>query len=106
LKDMLKYPVPIQQTPFATEFIRVQAKVYAAHSREKREKILRSMVTRKFQIALVEQFNERFGEDANDLTTWKMLCAVLHIHPIPDTLPEAKKVRAINRQSDNIDLNG
>lgn len=49
----------------------------------------------EFKDALVHQFNTNFGTDENSLEAWKVLCEILSISPIPDTLEEARgKVRA------------
>jgi hypothetical protein len=45
-----------------------------------------------FRDALVMEFNENFGTDTTDLTSWQTLCAAVRIDPIPDTLAEARRV--------------
>lgn len=44
------------------------------------------------RLAMVRQFNGRYGEDADSLEAWQELCRCVDI-PVPDTLPECKKVR-------------
>ncbi|OJA08018.1 hypothetical protein AZE42_08014 [Rhizopogon vesiculosus] len=39
-----------------------------------------------FKDALVQQFNHIYGTDANDLASWRTLCQIVHVSPIPDTL--------------------
>ncbi|KAG1734505.1 hypothetical protein EDB19DRAFT_1154393 [Suillus lakei] len=46
----------------------------------------RRVVREGFKDALVQEFNERFGTDGNDLSNWQNLCHVLRIVPIPDTV--------------------
>ncbi|RXW17794.1 hypothetical protein EST38_g8055 [Candolleomyces aberdarensis] len=45
----------------------------------------------EFRDALVMEFNENFGTDANDLTSWQALCAAVRIDHIPDSLAEARR---------------
>ncbi|KAG1867058.1 hypothetical protein C8R48DRAFT_833139 [Suillus tomentosus] len=52
-----------------------------------------------FKNALVRQFNEIYGTDVNDLTSWHNLCQIVRISPIPDTLKlcrEAVKATHVN----------
>lgn len=42
--------------------------------------------------ASVRQFNEIFGKDENDLTSWRNLCSVLEIADIPTSLKDCRKV--------------
>lgn len=46
----------------------------------------RRVVREGFKDALVQEFNERFGTDGNDLSNWQNLCNVLRIEPVPDTI--------------------
>jgi len=52
-----------------------------------------------FKDALVQQFNEIYGTDVNNLTSWHNLCQIVRISPIPDTLKscrEAVKATHVN----------
>ncbi|KAG1731818.1 uncharacterized protein EDB91DRAFT_1058460, partial [Suillus paluster] len=49
--------------------------------------------------ALVQQFNYIYGTDADDLASWRTLCQLVHVSPIPDTLKscrEAVKATHVN----------
>ncbi|KAI0071284.1 hypothetical protein K474DRAFT_1669145 [Panus rudis PR-1116 ss-1] len=39
-----------------------------------------------FREAMVQQFNQIYGMDENNITNWQFLCQVLRISPIPDSL--------------------
>ncbi|KAI0071287.1 hypothetical protein K474DRAFT_1607161, partial [Panus rudis PR-1116 ss-1] len=41
-----------------------------------------------FKRALVQQFNEIYGMDENNITCWQYLCEILRVDPIPSTLEE------------------
>ncbi|KAG0705570.1 hypothetical protein DFH29DRAFT_905992 [Suillus ampliporus] len=59
----------------------------------------REKASRDFKDALVQQFNHIYGTDADDLTSWRTLCQIVHISPIPDTLTscrEAVKATYVN----------
>ncbi|KAG9225021.1 hypothetical protein CCMSSC00406_0001828 [Pleurotus cornucopiae] len=43
-----------------------------------------------FKDALVKEFNGIYGTDENDIDSWHKICTVLDIHPLPDTLKEAR----------------
>lgn len=61
---------------------------------EKREK-----ASCRFKDALVQQFNDIYGTDVNNLTSWRTLCQIVHVSPIPDTLDscrEAVKATHVN----------
>lgn len=47
---------------------------------------------RKFKSAMVQQFNILYGTDVDDLNSWKSLCGILNIVPVPATLEECRKV--------------
>ncbi|KAG2121769.1 hypothetical protein DEU56DRAFT_746514, partial [Suillus clintonianus] len=52
-----------------------------------------------FKDALVQQFNHIYGTDADDLTSWRTLCQVVRISPIPESLMscrEAVKATHVN----------
>ena len=42
--------------------------------------------------AMVLQFNDTFGTDANSLATWQSLCDIIKISPIPDKIKECRRV--------------
>ncbi|KAG2338291.1 hypothetical protein BDR05DRAFT_969366 [Suillus weaverae] len=59
----------------------------------------REQASRDFKDALFQQFNEIYGTDVNNLTSWRTLCQIVHISPIPDTLEscrEAVKATHVN----------
>lgn len=45
-----------------------------------------------FRIAIVQAFNSTFGEDVNNLASWKRICGCLGISPVPENLHEARRV--------------
>jgi hypothetical protein len=46
----------------------------------------------KFKDALVQEFNNVYGTDENDIGSWQRLCRVLGIAPVPGSLGECRKV--------------
>jgi len=46
----------------------------------------------KFKDALVQEFNNIYGTDENDVGSWQGLCRVLGITPVPGSLAECRKV--------------
>ncbi|KAG1734508.1 hypothetical protein EDB19DRAFT_1639041 [Suillus lakei] len=44
-----------------------------------------------FKNALVQQFNYIYGIDVDDLTSWRTLCQIVRVSPIPDTLKSCRK---------------
>lgn len=59
----------------------------------------REQASRDFKDALVQQFNFIYGTDVDDLTSWRTLCQIVRISPIPDTLKscrEAVKATHVN----------
>ncbi|KAG1882486.1 hypothetical protein F4604DRAFT_1879511 [Suillus subluteus] len=59
----------------------------------------REQASRDFKDSLVQQFNDIYGTDVNDLTSWRTLCQIVHVSPIPDTLEscrEAVKATHVN----------
>lgn len=52
----------------------------------------RKKVFQVFKDALVKEFNGIYGTDENDIDSWHKICTVLDIHPLPDTLKEARDV--------------
>ena len=55
----------------------------------------RNLVYESFHRAVILQFNASYGEDDNNLASWQLLCLVLRIQPIPDSLKTCRKVRMI-----------
>lgn len=51
-----------------------------------------------FKAALVKQFNDIYGTDADNLESWQKLCRVLHIVPVPTRLAECRQVGYIDPQ--------
>ncbi|KAG1728066.1 uncharacterized protein EDB91DRAFT_1253656 [Suillus paluster] len=52
-----------------------------------------------FKDAIVHQFNHFYGTDADNLTSWRTLCQIVQVSPIPDTLEscrEAVKATHVN----------
>ncbi|KAG1882487.1 hypothetical protein F4604DRAFT_1678464 [Suillus subluteus] len=52
----------------------------------------REQASRDFKDSLVQQFNDIYGTDVNDLTSWRTLCQIVHVSPIPDTLKSCREV--------------
>ncbi|KAI0310461.1 hypothetical protein OF83DRAFT_1088352 [Amylostereum chailletii] len=44
-----------------------------------------------FRRALVDEFNAKFGTDANKLAPWRALCQTIGISPIPESVTKCKK---------------
>ena len=47
---------------------------------------------RKFKSAMVQQFNDLYGTDEEDLNSWQNLCHILNIELVPEGLKECHKV--------------
>ena len=47
---------------------------------------------RNFKSAMVQQFNNLYGTDEEDLNSWQNLCHILHIVPVPLGLKECREV--------------
>ena len=45
-----------------------------------------------FRRAMVLDFNETFGVDVNNLTSWQKLCSILRVDPIPDHIKDCRSV--------------
>ena len=52
----------------------------------------RKAARRDFGDALTQQFNDTYGTDVDDLNSWQMMCAVLNMDPIPQTLQACQDV--------------
>lgn len=48
---------------------------------------------RKFKSAMVQQFNDLYGTDKEDLISWQKLCHILNIEPVPEELKKCREVR-------------
>ncbi len=48
---------------------------------------------RNFKSAMVQQFNDLYGTDEEDLTAWQKLCHILNIDPVPEGLKKCREVR-------------
>ena len=46
----------------------------------------------KFRSALVDEFNNTYGMDENDIGSWRYLCTLLGIDQVPDSLYECRQV--------------
>ena len=57
----------------------------------------------KLRRAMVEQFNEFYGKDVNDIRSWEKLCDVLGIEPRPDGMEACREVtpRGLNESLDS-----
>ena len=42
--------------------------------------------------AMVLQFNDTFGTNAEDLASWQKMCEVIQIDPIPSDLDQCRRV--------------
>jgi hypothetical protein len=45
-----------------------------------------------FKDALVQEFNQMYGTDVNDIGSWQSLCRIVGIAPVPDDLKECREV--------------
>ncbi|RXW19645.1 hypothetical protein EST38_g6204 [Candolleomyces aberdarensis] len=52
---------------------------------------MRKEASKKFQDALIMEFNKHYGTDAKNLKSWQTLCAAVNVDPIPDNLAEARQ---------------
>ena len=48
---------------------------------------------RALKTAMVEQFNQMYGRDANDLASWQHLCIALGVEQAPRKVASCKRVR-------------
>jgi len=46
----------------------------------------------KFRVAMVVEFNSRFGTDAEDVFSWKGICEFLQMNPMPSGVESMRKV--------------
>lgn len=59
-----------------------------------REDDARENTHNDFKDALVQQFNHIYGTNQDDLASWRTLCQIVHVSPIPDTLKSCREVEA------------
>jgi len=67
----------------------------------------KEQASRDFKDALVQQFNVIYGTDVDDLTSWRTLCQIVYVSPIPENLEscrEAVKATHVNIV-DLVDIN-
>lgn len=50
---------------------------------------------RALKTAMVAQFNQMYGRDANDLASWQHLCNALGVKPLPTKIAACKRVRRV-----------
>lgn len=46
--------------------------------------------------AMVKQFNSLYGTNVDDIGSWRKLCQVLEIFPIPEELEACRKVSSLS----------
>ncbi|KAH8087129.1 hypothetical protein BXZ70DRAFT_899690, partial [Cristinia sonorae] len=49
---------------------------------------------------MVDQFNEYYGNDIDDINAWRAMCTVLGISPVPDDLQSCRSI--VKKQCANI----
>ena len=54
--------------------------------------------------AMVEQFSQKYGRNANDLAAWQQLCNALGADPIPDNLEDCKNVSLCQLRSQSAEV--
>jgi hypothetical protein len=52
----------------------------------------REFARKVFHIAMKREFDHIYGSDEHGIKSWHLLCDVLGIHPVPDTLRECRAV--------------
>jgi hypothetical protein len=55
----------------------------------------KEQASRDFKDALVQQFNVIYGTDVDDLTSWRTLCQIVYVSPIPENLESCREVGAL-----------
>ncbi|KAH8155789.1 uncharacterized protein LAJ45_00801 [Morchella importuna] len=60
----------------------------------------RSRAHRRFRSAMIDEFNATYGTDNNDLESWKNLCRVVRVDPVPETITQCRK--AVRRTHVNL----
>ncbi|KAK7689716.1 hypothetical protein QCA50_006355 [Cerrena zonata] len=67
--------------PIMKQFNSLAATLNLWRSKERKDEVYDDL-----RRAMVQDFNETFGVDANDLKAWQRLCRMLDISPIPGTI--------------------
>ncbi|KAK7686087.1 hypothetical protein QCA50_010899 [Cerrena zonata] len=75
-----------QRAPARQEFARLQ-RFYGRRWSETRHRTIQE----QFEDVMVDQFNKDYGSDEHRLESWQYLCAVLRIHPIPESVEGCKQ---------------
>lgn len=109
-------PPPVDDTPLAAFFAQFAAFSFKENqsSNKNLDRLVRVLridakdpqtreVREGFKDALVQEFNERFGTDGNDISNWQNLCRVLRIDPVPDSI-EACRQRVWDTHVNLVDL--
>ena len=52
-----------------------------------------------FRIALTEEFNTKYGTDANNLAAWQLLCVRLGVDPVPAKIKQCREACSHCHQS-------
>ncbi|KAG1774605.1 hypothetical protein EV702DRAFT_1123210 [Suillus placidus] len=97
-------PPPVDDMPLAAFFAQFESFSFNANqsSNKNFDRLIRVIkcdpqdprrraVQEGFKDALVQEFNERFGTDGNDLSNWQNLCCVLRIVPVPDSIEQCRQ---------------
>jgi hypothetical protein len=95
---------PVDDTPLAAFFTQFASFSFNANQSSSKnfDRLVRAIkcdpqdpdrhaVREGFKDALVQEFNERFGTDGNDISNWQNLCHVLRIVPVPDSIEECRQ---------------
>ncbi|KDQ18857.1 hypothetical protein BOTBODRAFT_28344 [Botryobasidium botryosum FD-172 SS1] len=62
------------------------------HYRWDKENPKRKKARERLAVAMAKQFNDIYGTDVNDVNSWRKLCQVLAIDPIPEGLKACRKI--------------
>ncbi|KAK7686026.1 hypothetical protein QCA50_010837 [Cerrena zonata] len=46
----------------------------------------------EFRFALIEEFNNIYGMDEDDIESWQYLCTMLDVDPVPDDLEDCREI--------------
>jgi hypothetical protein len=57
-----------------------------------RDDVDRDDAFQSFRIALTEEFNTKYGTDANSLAAWQLLCVRLGVDPVPAEIKQCREV--------------
>lgn len=80
-------------------------KVKPLDAAQRKKKAIRKKLLGKFKTAMVLEFNNLYGTDANDISCWWGLCNTLRIRSPPDTLAACRKVYVVSYKMINIQTN-